>query len=572
MSYTNNQEPQPIVEEPCSDNDEKKDALTVSKVDNTIFQENYTIRKQLEKLMTIMKLIESFKSTATGTASARQFADEVQKNSKELVTTQAALRQCMQSVLNVESYKPVSMDQQQKETWDLIDTFRREIRKAVINVNDVTAEWFGYLTLLRHGLVFFYESMANGIGTPENSISEFQSAARDFCEFYKQNSSKFHAVRKQSEEAMKQISDKFDGGQAITGALKEREKFTKTLQEETPKLASLQKDRLKEITPINQKIARLQGELAQHDVQLKYETKEILNLEKEQRIAAYRARKNEKTAETKTNVQREKRTTNIFGWELFNYYKNVHTGDHDRYKGIADRYRGIRDKAKNEKTAKAQIIQLSTQNKKEIERKIADETTILDAINNHYDEQIKQVHDNITQAKKEYKRAELEIEKAINKYSVNRHSISKFLNSANRLSQESLKALDVTKKVEVAIKTFSQIVEAKCRTVFRIDGYFKRVNVNLETMIDPLIKNHIITLQDLECDDEKQFNERILPHIKDVANKTQIFKIKKLSYIAPKKWKQQEKALAKTNIQNLMDQVPPLSVFFPSLSARLTLA
>eukprot|EP01083_Nonionella_stella_P227306 806607_1 len=370
MSYTNNQEPQPIVEEPCSDNDEKKDALTVSKVDNTIFQENYTIRKQLEKLMTIMKLIESFKSTATGTASARQFADEVQKNSKELVTTQAALRQCMQSVLNVESYKPVSMDQQQKETWDLIDTFRREIRKAVINVNDVTAEWFGYLTLLRHGLVFFYESMANGIGTPENSISEFQSAARDFCEFYKKNVGKFNAVREKSEEAMQKILEKFHGRQAIANALKARQKFEKELQKQRQKLTTFQKERLKEVTPINQKIARLKGELAQHDLQLRYENEEISNLEKEQRSAAYRARKNEEAAESKTNYKREKRTTNIFGWELFNYYKNVHTGDHDRYKGIADRYRGIRDKAKNEKTAKAQIIQLSTQKKKSLMQKL----------------------------------------------------------------------------------------------------------------------------------------------------------------------------------------------------------
>eukprot|EP01084_Bolivina_argentea_P081628 147795_1 len=138
--------------------------------------------------------------------------------------------------------------------------------------------------------------MTNGSDTPENSISEFQSASRDFCEFYKQNSSKFRTVRKHPEETMQKILGKFNGGQAITNALKARENFEKTFQKQKQKLTSLQKDRLNRITPINKTIAGLQGELAQHDVQLKYEKKEISNLEKEQRSAAYRARTNEETA------------------------------------------------------------------------------------------------------------------------------------------------------------------------------------------------------------------------------------------------------------------------------------
>eukprot|EP01084_Bolivina_argentea_P043816 80692_1 len=176
MSHVNNQEPHSVVEEPYFDNDVKKDALSCE------------ISKKLETLVTTIKLIDSFKSNSSPLA--RLFADELQKNAKELVATRAVLRQCMQSVLKVESYKSEPMDKQQQETWNLMHKFGREIRKTVININDGIAAWFGHFARLRHGLVFFWESMTNGSDTPENSISEFQSASTDFCEFYKQNSSK----------------------------------------------------------------------------------------------------------------------------------------------------------------------------------------------------------------------------------------------------------------------------------------------------------------------------------------------------------------------------------------------
>eukprot|EP01084_Bolivina_argentea_P229558 387405_1 len=570
------------VDEPDDEKSPRSQSLELaSTIDkkNSIWKDNRMIGQQLSKVLDITSQLEVFNDPRS--TLAKQFATTMEGNSRELIATQSTLRQCCQSVMNVLSYKPPEFEtEKQKIRWDLIHTFSAQIRKSVIRVQDVGAEWFGYLTILHHGIAYYYQTVANGHGTPDIAIQKFQNAAKEFAEFQAKNAEAFMVVRQKSEEAMNAIEKTFGGGQAIKNAQKKMDAYQEKYAEAMQQLKELEGKKLEEIMPLNLEIAQLKGDLAQYDVQLKYSNNEISNLEKEQKNAAERARQKEKAAESAKNYRKELWTKSSWSWwgwrrKKTDYYKDIHTGEKDRLQGIADRYRNIRKRASNEKEAKYAIRQEANKNSKETKEKIKAKEEAIRKKKQIHDPKIDLQVTVVQTAKKRYDDCVNLIKKAVAKYAVGEHSVGEFLTSTQQLGQESLKALAATKNIEVNVRRLSQIITSKCETVWSIDTYFKRSDVQLEALIEPLKQNKCFTMRDLDfAGEEKEFKQHILPLIEDKMNYSEKRKLIKLCCDKDEveRWKESEKKLGKSNTANLMMEVPSLSLFFPSLHRRLEFA
>ena len=141
----------------------------------------------------------------------------------------------------------------------------------------------------------------------------------------------------------------------------------------------------------------------------------------------------------------------------------------------------------------------------------------------------------------------------------------------SELAQATMQVSESTKTIEVGVKVLSDIIESQCEIVHNIKKYFKRPDINLDGMIEVLNDNKFITLSDLECTDKEEFDEHILPLIKDRGYRYhEIKKLRKLCYdpATVNKWKESEKQLRNINECNLLIQVPILYMFSPLLQRR----
>eukprot|EP01083_Nonionella_stella_P286934 976631_1 len=566
-----------IVEEPDSD-DEKKEEILEIQIPNPyrntpLWQQNHEISKKLEGMLNIITEIPAFDDKRSQLALS--FAKAMQSNSKELIATQTTLRQCVQSIAHVISYKPALFENnEQKKRWNLIYQFNSSIRSQIIKTLDCTAEWFGFLLLLQHGLAYFYQTMANGEGTADIAILKFQQAAKQVSDFQKNNSDAFLAIREKSEGAMKEIMETFSGSQAIKDAQAHLEIHYKQHAEEMEKLEEMQSEKLDKIMETEKEIARLKGELSMYQVQLKYANNEISNLGEEQQFAADRARKMMKKAESASNYRKEFKEIKFFKWKLFTIRTDKQTGELDRLTKIAETYRNIRNSARSVKEAKIQIKKQATQEIKKTKKQIDTLTQRKHELITQEKERIEMQTKRVSAAKKRYEDDIKTIQTATKSCGVGEHSIEQFFSSTQQLSHQSLKAIEATKRIEVSIRALSQIISSLCESVWTIAAYFKEKEKLSDKMINLFHENGCHLLSDLICKDEKEFNDTILCFMKDVAKPVEIRKIRRLSIDKTKisEWKKSEKSLGKSNTLNLLHQVPALSSFFPSLHCRLKFA